>query len=51
LGGIFITGLALGAMNSVLPVIFNGAVSDAIAVIIVIILLLIKPKGFFGHEA
>lgn len=50
LGGIFITGLALGAMNSVLPVIFNGAISDAIAVIVVIILLLIRPKGFFGHE-
>ena len=50
LGGIFVTGLALGAMNSVLPVIFNGAISDAIAVIVVIILLLIKPKGFFGHE-
>jgi branched-chain amino acid transport system permease protein len=50
ISGIFITGLALGAMNSVLPVIFNGAISDAIAVGVVIILLLIKPKGFFGHE-
>jgi branched-chain amino acid transport system permease protein len=50
-GGIFITGFALGALDAVLPVLLNGAVSDAIAVLTVVVLLLIRPQGFFGHEA
>lgn len=48
--GIFITGLVLGAMDAVFPVITNGIVGNAIAVAIVIIILLIKPRGFFGRE-
>ncbi|MGA7678259.1 MAG: branched-chain amino acid ABC transporter permease [Dehalococcoidia bacterium] len=51
ISGIFITGLILGSLNAVLPVLLNGAVSDAIAVAIVVILLLFRPQGFFGHEA
>jgi branched-chain amino acid transport system permease protein len=50
-GGIFITGIALGALDSILPMLVKGAVSDAVAIGIVIILLLIRPQGFFGHEA
>jgi branched-chain amino acid transport system permease protein len=49
--GIFIVGLILGGLYSVLPVLLPGAASDAIAAVIVIILLLIKPQGFFGHES
>jgi branched-chain amino acid transport system permease protein len=49
--GIFIVGLILGGLYSVLPVLLPGAASDAIAVVIVIILLLIKPQGFFGYES
>ena len=49
-GGIFIAGLVLGSLNSILPVLTGGAASEAIAVAIVVILLLIRPKGFFGHE-
>jgi branched-chain amino acid transport system permease protein len=51
LGGIFLTGLVLGGLNAVVPVLTSGATSDAIAVAIVVVLLLLKPKGFFGHEA
>lgn len=51
IGGIFIAGLLLGALNSVLPLLVNGAISEAIAVAVVVVLLLIRPKGFFGHEA
>ncbi len=51
IGGLFITGFALGALDSILPVVTNGAVSDAIAVCIVVFLLLMRPQGFFGHEA
>lgn len=49
--GIFVVGLILGGIYSVLPVLLPGAASDAIAVIIVIILLLIRPQGFFGRES
>ena len=51
IGGIFLTGLLLGALDAVLPLLMRGAFSDAIAVVIVVALLLYKPKGFFGHEA
>jgi len=51
ISGIFIAGFALGALASVLPVLLKGAVSEAIAVLVVVVLLLIRPKGFFGHEA
>ena len=51
IGGIFITGFALGALDSVLPMLLSGAVSDAIAFLTVVFLLLIRPQGFFGHEA
>lgn len=49
--GIFVAGFALGILGAILPVVFNGAISDAIAVGIVVVLLLIRPQGFFGHEA
>jgi branched-chain amino acid transport system permease protein len=49
--GIFIAGVALGILDAILPVVFTGAVSDAISVGIVIIILLIRPQGLFGHEA
>jgi branched-chain amino acid transport system permease protein len=49
--GIFIVGLILGCLYGGLPVLFPGATSDAIAVSIFIILLLIRPQGFFGREA
>jgi branched-chain amino acid transport system permease protein len=51
IGGIFVTGFALGALDSVLPMLLSGAVSDAIAFLAVVFLLLIRPQGFFGHEA
>jgi len=51
IGGIFLTGLLLGALDAVLPLLMRGAFSDAIGVVIVVALLLYKPKGFFGHEA
>ena len=51
IGGIVIAGLVLGSLNAVLPVLINGAASEAIAVALVVVLLLIRPQGFFGHEA
>jgi len=51
ISGIFIAGLVLGALDSILPLFISGAASDAVAVGIVVVLLLIRPQGFFGHEA
>ena len=51
IGGIFLVGLLMGALDSILPLMLNGEGSQAAAVGIVIVLLLIKPEGFFGHEA
>ena len=49
--GIFIVGLILGVLYGLLPVLLPGAASDAIAVIIFIVILLFRPQGFFGHKA
>ena len=50
ISGIFVAGLVLGALDAALPVLIPGAASDAVTVSIVIILLLIRPQGFFGYE-
>jgi branched-chain amino acid transport system permease protein len=50
ISGILVTGLVLGALDAVLPVLVPGAGSDAITVGIVVVLLLIRPQGFFGYE-
>jgi branched-chain amino acid transport system permease protein len=51
IGGIFLTGLLLGGLDAVVPVVFSGAISDAIPYIIVVLVLLVRPQGFFGREA
>ena len=50
-GGIFIGGLILGTLDSVMPVLLSGALSDAASVTVIIIILLFRPQGFFGREA
>jgi branched-chain amino acid transport system permease protein len=50
ISGILVTGLVLGALDAVLTVLVSGAASDAITVGIVVVLLLIRPQGFFGYE-
>jgi branched-chain amino acid transport system permease protein len=49
--GIFIVGLILGAAYAGLPMVIPGAASDVAASIIVLIILLIRPQGFFGQVA
>lgn len=50
-GGIVIVGVILGSMNAVLPVLLTGDYAQAIYVAVVVIILLFRPQGFFGHEA
>ncbi|MGI5935926.1 MAG: branched-chain amino acid ABC transporter permease [Oscillospiraceae bacterium] len=50
MNGILITGVVMGFLDSLFPVIIQGNAASAAAIAIVVVLLLIKPKGFFGHE-
>jgi branched-chain amino acid transport system permease protein len=50
ISGIIIAGLVIGGLDSILPILISGAASDAIGVAIIVVLLLIRPQGFFGHE-
>ncbi len=50
IGGVVIVGVILGAMNAVLPVLLTGDYAQAIYVAVVVVILLFRPKGFFGHE-
>jgi branched-chain amino acid transport system permease protein len=51
ISGIFWTGLLLALLDSVLPLYMAGSVSDAISVGAVVIILWLRPRGFFGREA
>jgi len=48
--GVIYMGLLLGALYATLPLLIQGAASDAVAVVIILVILLIRPQGFFGHE-
>jgi branched-chain amino acid transport system permease protein len=51
ISGIFYTGLLLGSLDAALPVVLNGSTADAITVTIIVVILLIRPQGFWGHAA
>ena len=55
MNGIIITGTIMAFLDSFFPVFFginglSGYVASAVSAGIIIVLLLIRPKGFFGHE-
>jgi branched-chain amino acid transport system permease protein len=50
IGGIFIAGLVIGALDAFLPIFISGSATEAIAIAIIIAVLLVRPKGFFGRE-
>lgn len=49
-GGILVGGLIIGFMDAVLPVVLSPLVAQAITIGIIILILLIRPKGLFGYE-
>jgi branched-chain amino acid transport system permease protein len=51
INGIIIAGFILGALDAVLPILTSGATSDAIVISVIVVILLLKPQGFFGLEA
>jgi branched-chain amino acid transport system permease protein len=48
--GVIFVGLVMGALYAALPIVLAGTASDAVAVVIVLVILLFRPQGFFGHE-
>jgi branched-chain amino acid transport system permease protein len=50
IGGILAGGLIMGFLNAFLPVFTQAAIGDTITILIVMMILLIRPKGLFGYE-
>lgn len=50
MNGIIITGLIMGLLDSFFPAVLQSYVASATSVSLIVVLLLIRPKGFFGHE-
>ncbi len=48
--GIFFVGGLLGLLYGALPMVMSGVWVDAVASVLVLALLVIRPRGFFGHE-
>jgi branched-chain amino acid transport system permease protein len=50
LAGAAAGGMILGLIDGVVPVVFGSAPAAVAPLIIVILVLLVRPKGMFGHE-
>lgn len=48
--GVLFAGLIIGALDATLPLFVSSATSDAIAILIIIVILLFRPVGLFGQE-
>jgi branched-chain amino acid transport system permease protein len=51
IGGVLIAGFMLGSIDAALPIFISGHATDAIALGLIILILLFRPRGLFGHEA
>jgi branched-chain amino acid transport system permease protein len=50
ISGIMAGGLIMGFLNAFLPVFTQAAIGDTITILIVMMILLVRPKGLFGYE-
>lgn len=50
IGGILAGGFIVGIMDAVLPVVMAPLLAQAVTISVLIIILLIRPKGLFGYE-
>jgi branched-chain amino acid transport system permease protein len=50
IGGVLVGGLILGAVDATLPLLISGSATDLIGLCIIIVILLFRPQGLFGHE-
>ena len=50
LSGAIVGGILLGLIDGIFPVVFGVVVASIAPLILVVTVILIKPKGLFGHE-
>lgn len=50
ISGVLAGGLIIGAIDTVLPMFTEGSITQVVSGVIIIVLLLIRPQGLFGHE-
>lgn len=50
IGGVLAGGLIIGFIDATLPLFTSGAVTQAVGLGIIVILLLLRPQGLFGRE-
>ena len=48
--GAVVGGLILGLLDSIIPVAFSPAAAAIAPLVIVVVILLVRPQGLFGHE-
>jgi len=50
IGGVLAGGLIVGFIDAVLPLFASGALTQAVGLGIIIVLLVLRPQGLFGRE-
>ncbi len=50
IGGIWAGGLVMGALDALCPYFLPAAFSDLFSFSLIILILVVRPQGFFGHE-
>ena len=50
IGGVLAGGLIVGTIDAVLPMFTSGAITQAVGLGIIIVLLFLRPQGLFGRE-
>lgn len=50
IGGIWAGGLIMGVLDTLCPYFMSAAASDSVGLGLIILILLIRPQGFFGYE-
>jgi branched-chain amino acid transport system permease protein len=48
--GVIIGGIILGLCDGIIPIVFGAAAGSIAPLVLIMIILLIRPEGMFGHE-
>jgi branched-chain amino acid transport system permease protein len=51
IGGVLVGGLVIGALDSILPLYVSPSIAQTLGLAVIIVVLLIRPRGLFGREA
>ena len=48
--GVVVGGMMIGLINTLVPIFIGPTAAVAVPLVLIIIILIIRPQGFFGHE-